>query len=105
MHIDKKLKLIKFFGDKWNGHQDRVKRSVLGDIVFTRHVGKCLIYNASEFTFSMWENIRGFSVEKFRSNVTPTNREIFDWCNRLTHNRWAQMRKLSRMKSKYQWDR
>ena len=108
MHVDKKIRLVKYLGDKRNRYEDHIKRSVLGDIVFNKFIGSQLVENDDDFVFSMWDTIQfrdGITLEYFRSIMTPTNRDILDWYNSLTHNRWAQMRKLSRIKSKYQWDR
>lgn len=108
MHVDKKIRLVKYLGDKRNQYEDYIKRSVLGDIVFNKFIGNQLVESDDDFVFSMWDTIQfrdGITLEYFRSIMTPTNRDILDWYNSLTHNRWAQMRKLSRIKSKYQWDR
>ena len=108
MHVDKKIRLVKYLGDKRNRYEDHIKRSVLGDIVFNKFIGSQLIDIHCYFVFSMWDTIQfrdAITLEYFRSIMTPTNRDILDWYNSLTHDRWAQMRKLSRIKSKYQWDR
>lgn len=108
MHVDKKIRLVKYLGDKRNRYEDHIKRSVLGDIIFNKFIGSQLIDTDDDFVFSMWDTIHfrdAITLEYFRSIMTPTNRDILDWYNSLTHNRWAQMRKLSRMKSNHLWYR
>ena len=54
MYVDKKIRLVKYLGDKRNRYEDHIKRSVLGDIVFNKFIGSQLIDSDGDFVFSMW---------------------------------------------------
>ena len=50
MHVDTKIRLVKYLGDKRNRYQDHIKRSVLGDIIFNKFIGSELI-DSDDFIF------------------------------------------------------
>ena len=106
MNTHKKLNLIKSFDRHpiyswWSGHH--VKFNVLGDLFFHDWLGVHYLDeddDIKKFTYSSWYNLSREDceyLEKERMEAPPSNKDVIDWCDKWTHNRWAQMRKLARM--------
>ena len=112
MNNHKKLNLIKSFETYklpryrrfvFTNHHTRF--NLLGDLFFNATEGKYYVdhENGEVFTFSSWDNLDWQDhndLEQIRRSA-PSNQEVLEWCNSFSHNRWAQMRKLSRMKSNH----
>ena len=117
MNNHKKLNLIKSFETYKSPNYRRfvftnhhIKFNLLGDIFFNDTEGRDYVdyKNGERFTFSSWDNLdwqESNDLEQIRRCWAPSNADVMEWCNSLTHNRWAQMRKLSRMKSNHLWCR
>ena len=116
MNDHKKLNLVKSFETVKSPYHRRfsysnhhVRFNLLGDLFFNEWQGKYYVQeNETSFTFSSWDALEWQErndLEQTRRCYAPSNSDVMEWCNKLTHNRWAQMRKISKMKSNHLWCR